>query len=102
MAFEIGSLQLIGFAGFLLVFIAFALNFLKRVRRFSLVFNVLNFAGSVLLAYYAFQISDLVFLVVNAVWAIIALFFVLMRLFDKDPTHELSDIDIDYAHNWGK
>ena len=87
----------IGIAGIALLLLAFVLEHRKGLQRKGLYFNILNFAGSELLALYAFEKSDIVFLVLNAVWAMIAAYFLLKILWGKlgkrhwDPDDVMDD-----------
>lgn len=99
--FEINANQIIGLIGFVLLFVSFLLNHTKVFKRHTLEYNGLNFLGAGILAWYSFQINDLVFLIVNAVWCVVALYFIVLKLFNKDPTREVSDFDIEEG-KWGK
>ncbi|GEM_PF-6163543 len=94
MVFELSVNQMLGLAGFLMLFASFLLNHTKKFKRYTLQYNGLNLIGAGVLAWYSLQINDAVFLIVNSVWAIVALYFVVRRLLNKDVTHELSDFDV--------
>lgn len=82
-------LEFAGVAGIFLVLLAFFLNNLKWFRRFTYVYNGLNFIGAALLAYHAITIRSLVFAVLNSLWMYIAAFFIIKKLSTGKPLREL-------------
>lgn len=76
-------LDLFGGLGFVLLLIAFFMNLSKKIVRNTFVYNGLNFIGSLILLYYAYQIGSMLFVILEAVWAIISLVF----LFRKTHHH---------------
>lgn len=76
-------LDLFGGFGFILLLIAFFLNLSKKIVRNTFVYNGLNFAGSLILMYYAYEMGIMFFVILEAVWAIISLAF----LFRKTHHH---------------
>lgn len=76
-------ITLFGAAGLLLVLIAFFLNHKKSVVRFTYIYNGLMFLGSGILACYAWLTDVPVFLALNAVWAGVALYFILKKALKK-------------------
>jgi len=64
---------LIGILGALLVLVCFVANELNVLDRHSLIYDVGNVLGSVLLIIYAYLIGSWPFLILNAVWAAVAL-----------------------------
>ena len=63
----------IGFLGLVLILIAFVLNEFHRINANSKSYDVLNAVGAVLLAYYAFALNSLPFVVLNVIWAAVSL-----------------------------
>jgi hypothetical protein len=76
-------LDAFGAVGFILLLVAFFLNLSKKIIRNTFIYNGLNFVGSAILLYYAYQIGSMFFVVLEAVWAIISLAF----LFRKTHHH---------------
>ncbi len=96
---ELNVEQIIALVGFLLIIAGLGLNVLKKVKRYSIEYNGLNLAGFLLLLWYAFSINDIVFEAVFGAWGLISLFFLIKRIVDKDPTHEIEDLDVE-SRNW--
>lgn len=67
------SYQLLSLAGAALVLVAFVALQLGRMEREDVAFNVLNFFGSVLLAWVAIVDHRLGFIVLEVSWAIFSL-----------------------------
>jgi predicted anti-sigma-YlaC factor YlaD len=65
--------QLLSLAGAALVLVAFVALQLGRMEREDVAFNVLNFAGSVLLAWVAIVDHRLGFIVLEVAWATFSL-----------------------------
>ncbi|MFH0955120.1 MAG: hypothetical protein V1777_03370 [Candidatus Micrarchaeota archaeon] len=65
----------IGLFGISLLFVAFLLVHRKHAKWLSFEYNGLNFAGSGILAWYALQINDIVFLTINAIWTLVSAYF---------------------------
>ena len=64
----------IGIIGMSLILVAFVLNELSgHIGRDSKEYNLFNIFGSLCLAFYAFAISSLPFLILNVVWAVTAI-----------------------------
>lgn len=76
-------LDAFGAFGFVLLLAAFFLNLSKKIVRNTFVYNGLNFVGSMILLYYAYQIGSMVFVFLETAWAIISLVF----LFKKTHHH---------------
>ena len=73
-------LQIIQIAGALLILTAFALSQIERLDLHSVVYLVLNLAGSVILAILAYVEAQWGFLLLEGVWALLSgrsLFFIL-------------------------
>ena len=59
---------IIGILGMLLILIAFILSEVELVARHIVLYNFLNVVGSILLAYYAYILNSLPFLILNITW----------------------------------
>lgn len=68
-----------GSIGLLLLLAAFYLNVTKKVVRNTFTYNGLNLAGALILVYYAFVLDSKIFIVLESIWALISLYF-LIRL----------------------
>ncbi len=65
---------LLGIFGMFLVLVAFVLDeFVRSFNQNTLVYNLINILGSGLLMYYAFSIHSWPFIILNAVWLIVAI-----------------------------
>jgi len=64
---------LIGTAGASIILIFFLLNQFHRIDRDSIWYDIGNFIGSALLVLYAYLLSSVPFLILNAVWAFVSL-----------------------------
>jgi len=73
----------IGVAGIALLLLAFLLEHKKGLHRKGFYFNLLNFAGAELLAWYAFEKNDIVFLALNVIWSMVAAYFLLKIVWGK-------------------
>lgn len=67
------SLLLIGSAGVGLLLIAFALNLLRWVKETSPVYLIMNILGAGLAAVYAWQMDAIPFVILEFIWAGVAL-----------------------------
>lgn len=67
--------ELIGAPGLILLILAFYLNVSKKIKRFSLEYNGLNLAGAAILTYYAYLIDAPVFIGLEFIWFLVALYF---------------------------
>jgi hypothetical protein len=74
-------LEAIGATGFLMILIAFALNAVGRMEHAGYAYGLLNVVGSIILAYYAFENKVMVFVVLEVVWATVALWVLAHRAF---------------------
>ncbi|MCK4967535.1 MAG: hypothetical protein KAS12_00645 [Candidatus Aenigmarchaeota archaeon] len=64
---------ILGIAGMALILIAFVLDETDGpIDRDSISYNSLNIAGAFLLLYYAYAIDSIPFLILNAVWFLVA------------------------------
>ncbi len=67
------DLTIVGIAGSALVLVAFLLNQSNRLKNSSVVYDFLNFLGSLLLLIYAIYTNSLPFIIVNIVWGLFSL-----------------------------
>ncbi len=80
--------DVIGIVGLLLLLLGFYLNNFKKkkiVRR-TKIYNGLNFIGSLMMAYYAFMVGATVFVVLEVIWALLALYF-LYQISQEEEGH---------------
>jgi hypothetical protein len=73
----------IGFAGVALLLVAFLLNLFKLQRSDSHSYMGLNLAGASLACYSSYLISFLPFVLLEGVWALVALFAIVQRLLSR-------------------
>jgi hypothetical protein len=69
---------LTGIAGMLILLIAFILNLLMKLTEDSLTYCLLNVIGGALLATYAYNIRSFPFFVLEIIWAISALYKIVL------------------------
>lgn len=62
-----------GFAGMLLILLAFVLEQIHRWSSDSLLYDGFNFLGSLLLCLYAYFLRSYPFLILNLVWCFVSL-----------------------------
>ena len=77
------STTIIGTVGALIILISFILNEIHRLDSESFIYDFLNFIGAGLLALYAYILSSIPFLILNIVWAIVALRDIILDLRKK-------------------
>lgn len=65
---------IIGVIGMIFLLTAFALNLFKKVTQDSLVYNIFNIIGAGLLAYYAYALKSVPFLILEAIWILFAVY----------------------------
>lgn len=63
----------IGTIGSLTILLAFVLNQTHKLKDTDFKYDLLNFAGSILLLYYAAAIESYPFIIINTVWGIVSL-----------------------------
>ena len=68
----VDAVIIIGTTGMLFLLVAFVLNLLKKVMQDSVIYNVLNIIGGGLLTYYAYSLSSIPFLILEAIWTLFA------------------------------
>ena len=73
----------IGTIGALIILISFILNEVHKLDSDNLIYDIANFIGGSLLAVYAYLLSSIPFLILNIVWAIVALRDVFLDLRKK-------------------
>ncbi|MDO8664795.1 MAG: hypothetical protein Q7K44_04615 [Candidatus Liptonbacteria bacterium] len=66
-------ITLIGTAGASIILFFFLLNQFHKIDRDSIWYDIGNFIGSGLLVVYAYLLSSIPFLILNAVWALVSL-----------------------------
>jgi len=77
----------VGSVGVALLLLAFVLNLLRRTSERSVLYLLLNFAGAVLAAWYAWDGRIIPFVVLEAVWGLSALVR-LLAVLRKSPRPE--------------
>ncbi|MCK4805675.1 MAG: hypothetical protein KAS91_00615 [Candidatus Pacebacteria bacterium] len=65
---------IIGVIGMTFLLTAFALNLFKKVTRDSLIYNIFNIIGAGLLAYYAYVLNSVPFLILELIWILFAVY----------------------------
>ena len=74
---------IIGIIGMAFILIAFVLDeFVQKWNQNTLQYNILNIMGSFLLAYYAYTLPSIPFIILNAVWLAAAV-VKLVRVLEK-------------------
>lgn len=71
---------IIGVTGALIILISFILNQFHKLDNDSVAYDLANLIGGTLLAFYAYLLSSIPFLVLNIVWAAVALRDLVMDL----------------------
>ncbi len=74
---------IIGTLGASIILISFILNEIHKLDSESIIYDILNFIGGSLLALYAYILSSTPFLILNIVWAAVALRDVILDLRKK-------------------
>jgi hypothetical protein len=62
----------IGVFGMVLILAAFIGDLFKKITEDFVIYNIMNIAGALALAYYAYALKSLPFLVLEFIWAIFA------------------------------
>lgn len=65
---------IIGVIGMIFLLTAFALNLFKKVTQDSFIYNIFNIIGAGLLAYYAYALKSVPFLILEAIWILFAVY----------------------------
>ena len=63
---------IIGIIGMIFLLTAFALNLFKKVTQDSSIYNLFNIVGAGLLAYYAYALNSIPFLILEIIWILFA------------------------------
>ncbi len=75
-------LEIAGFAGMILILGAYALLSLRKIKPTSRTYQVMNLIGSLFLILYSINLFAWASVVLNVIWAIIAV-FALSRMFRR-------------------
>ncbi len=78
-AFEL----IVGSIGLVCLLLAFILNSFKQIGRESYMYNMLNFIGAFLLVYYAFTLNSIVFIILESIWGLVALYMISKKLIKR-------------------
>jgi len=70
----IDSAVIIGVIGMIFLLTAFSFNLFKKVTQDSLIYNIFNIIGAGLLAYYAYSLNSVPFLILQAIWIFFAVY----------------------------
>ena len=73
------TIMLTGIVGLSLLLVAFVLSSIGKINQKDRTYNILNFFGALLLAIYAIQLNSLVFVILEIVWGLVALYNLLKR-----------------------
>jgi len=65
---------IIGVIGMIFLLTAFTLNLFKKVTQDSSIYNIFNIIGAGLLAYYAYALNSIPFLILEGIWILFALY----------------------------
>ncbi len=88
--FIIGALGIIFIAGALFV------NGIRKIKRYSIEYNGLNFLGAIFLAFYSLNVQDYILLTLSTIWIVVAAYYLIRKiLFGGDPTETVSDMDVE-------
>jgi len=68
--------EIVGVLGLVILLSAFIINTWKHTRKKVLLYNSMQFVGAGLLCIYAYVNSIWLFVALQAIWAVIALFFI--------------------------
>jgi len=82
-------IDLFGIFGMVLLLAAFITNIKKHTKQRAILYNGLNFIGALILCLYAYLINSLVFVGLQLIWAIIALYFLYCILYEKQIDSKL-------------
>lgn len=62
----------IGVIGMILILAAFIGDLFKKITEDTMIYNIMNIVGALALAYYAYTINSVPFLILQLVWAVFA------------------------------
>lgn len=87
-------IEIIGLVGLVLMVSAFYLNNFrkKKIRRKTKTYNAMNFLGAILLTIYSFLNGLHLFTILNLIWAIFALWFLLTIITQEKEHHSLHEM----------
>jgi formate hydrogenlyase subunit 3/multisubunit Na+/H+ antiporter MnhD subunit len=68
--------ETIGVLGLVILLLAFLVNVRRRTRKRVMLYNTMQFFGACLLCIYAYINGIMLFVLLQSVWALIALFFI--------------------------
>lgn len=63
---------MVGTMGMFLILAAFAGDLFKKITEDDKIYNILNIAGGLFLAYYAYTLNSLPFLILQMIWVLFA------------------------------
>ncbi len=66
--------EIYGFLGMVFLLVAFALNFLKKIKTESKIYSILNIIGSMLLEYYSYLLNSTPFIILQSIWGLFAVY----------------------------
>jgi len=72
-----------GIIGLFLLLLAFVLNLLKKINQNSKIYNLINFVGAGLLTYYSYTLNNAIFFILELIWAVFALYFLIKLIIKK-------------------
>ena len=75
--------ELFGTVGLTLLLVTFILNIVKKIKRNSKIYNSLNFLGAGLLVYYSYTLNSIIFFILELIWALVALYFLIKLIIKK-------------------
>jgi hypothetical protein len=70
---------IIGIIGMTCILLAFVLEDFGKIKRGGNHYNILNLVGSSFLIYYSITLKSIVFIILNAVWAVVAVYFLIRK-----------------------
>jgi len=70
---------MLGVLGLLILLAGFFIEHMGNVRRKGVYFNGANVIGSILLGIYAYNIGSMLFVVLQGIWALFALYFLMKK-----------------------
>lgn len=82
----------LGIAGIVLLLTGFYLNYTKRIKRNSRIYDLLNFFGAGFLGVYSISINSIPFIFLQFIWALIALFHLIRREMKKYGLNVINDV----------
>ncbi|MBU0506507.1 MAG: hypothetical protein ABII18_06310 [bacterium] len=77
------NLDIAAYIGLGCLLLGFLLNTMHKIGRDSYFYNGLNLVGGLVLAYYSFCISSIPFLILQIIWALVALWGIIKLIYKK-------------------